>query len=256
MMGEFTVQYKKRTGRKFNVRNRHIRCLAHIINLATQALISTQSKTKYFNPHQIKEHLPNTSVADCDELGLICAIVVKERSSSQRKDLFKTIQVRDANKSGKKKWQPVQLLLDMKVRWGSSYIMLHRTESLRVHVDTFVYELGLKAESIEKWAKIDALKLTNEEWGRVGIFCSLLGHTDKAQQAFSSVHVPTLFNAVPAVEALHSVWHNQSTKSKYAPFHDALNAATAKLGEYYEKTADSNAHILAMGMCSSSNSHM
>jgi hypothetical protein len=53
------------------------RCLAHIINLATQALISTKSKTKYYNPHDIDEHVPETTGSDRDELGLVRAIVVK-----------------------------------------------------------------------------------------------------------------------------------------------------------------------------------
>lgn len=37
-------------------------------------------------------------------------------------------------------------------------------------------------------------------------------------------------------------------KVKYSPFEDALDAAAAKLAEYYEKTAESDAHILAMGL--------
>lgn len=43
------------------------------------------------------------------------------------------------------------------------------------HVDMFVYMLGTKAETPDKQKKIDALRLTNEEWERVGMFCSLLG---------------------------------------------------------------------------------
>jgi len=54
-----------------------LRCLAHIINLATQALISTRSKAKYYNPHEADAHVPETSSSKGDELGLIHAIVVK-----------------------------------------------------------------------------------------------------------------------------------------------------------------------------------
>lgn len=71
------------------------RCLAHIINLATQALISTHSKSKYYNPHDPTAHeLPVTTIYTPpavnnangeepvpqilrDELGLVRAIVVK-----------------------------------------------------------------------------------------------------------------------------------------------------------------------------------
>lgn len=82
------------------------------------------------------------------------------------------------------------------------------------------------------------------------VACQLINfdaqHADKAQQAFSSVRVPTLFNAIPAIESLHAAWDNRSKKSKYAPFHPALEAASEKLNDYYEKTADSDAHVFAM----------
>ena len=42
-----------------------------------QALISTCSKAKYYNPHALDEHVPDTNGTDCDEIGLIHAIVVK-----------------------------------------------------------------------------------------------------------------------------------------------------------------------------------
>ena len=96
------------------------------------------------------------------------------------------------------------------------------------------------------------------------MFCHLLGvhqnytflastsiipfqHADKAQQAFSAAKIPLLHNALPAVEALHAAWSKRAEKWKYAVFKDALDAATQKLNDYYQKTAESDAHILAMG---------
>lgn len=51
-------------------------------------------------------------------------IFLQARSSSQRKEVFKQIQVN-------KNIPAVQLLLDMKVRWGSTYVMLDRAELRR-----------------------------------------------------------------------------------------------------------------------------
>ena len=48
-------------------------CLAHIINLATQALIGTYSKSPYFDPKHPDAHLP----MERDEIGLVRSIVVK-----------------------------------------------------------------------------------------------------------------------------------------------------------------------------------
>jgi hypothetical protein len=56
------------------------RCLAHIINLATQALIATRSKSKYYNPHDLDEHIPDLDAQERDEIGLVRAIVVKVSS--------------------------------------------------------------------------------------------------------------------------------------------------------------------------------
>lgn len=97
-------------------------CLAHIINLATQSLISTRSKSKYYSPDTEDAHLPDLNAYDRDEVGLVRAISVKARSSAQRKELFRFVQVQE-------KVKPLQLLIDMKVRWGSTYVMLTRAES-------------------------------------------------------------------------------------------------------------------------------
>ena len=48
-------------------------CLAHVINLATQKLISTYSKSPHFDPKQPDAHVPTSR----DEVGLIRSIVVK-----------------------------------------------------------------------------------------------------------------------------------------------------------------------------------
>lgn len=182
------------------------RCLAHIVNLATQALITTRSKSKHYNPHELDEHIPDVDAFERDEIGLVRSIVVKvshftvmllkednilktlkERSSSQRKQLFKSVQMRAGV-------NPVQLLLDMKVRWSSTHVMLKRILSRRSVsttfqivsndnlinslqcVDTFVYEMGCIAgrESIEKRRKIDSLRLAAGEWERVKTFEKLL----------------------------------------------------------------------------------
>ncbi|KAH9013685.1 hypothetical protein EDB84DRAFT_1444172 [Lactarius hengduanensis] len=54
------------------------RCLAHIINLATQALITTRSKSKFYDGNQDDDDLPEDLGASVrDEVGLIRTICVK-----------------------------------------------------------------------------------------------------------------------------------------------------------------------------------
>jgi hypothetical protein len=57
----------------------NLRCLAHIINLAMQALISTHSKSKHYNPAEPDVDLAAARGSDCDEVGLVRAICVKVR---------------------------------------------------------------------------------------------------------------------------------------------------------------------------------
>lgn len=55
-------------------------CLAHVINLATQAFIAGYSKTKYFDPEKPDDHNPDIDAPDRDVVGLVRAITVKVMS--------------------------------------------------------------------------------------------------------------------------------------------------------------------------------
>ena len=107
------------------------------------------------------------------------------RSSAQRKALFKAVQERSGI-------HPCQLLLDMKARWSSTYVMLIRAESRRQvsslfslslvtytysvlqAVDNFVHDLRLEETNNEKRRELAAFALDEEEWTRVRLFCNLL----------------------------------------------------------------------------------
>jgi len=47
---------------------------------------------------------------------------------------------------------------------------------------------------------------------------------------------------------MYSAWQKASEKPRYSVFRPALEAAMAKLDEYYQRTAASDAHIIAMGL--------
>ena len=57
-------------------------CLAHVINLATQAFISAYSKAPHFDPQNPDNHIPDTNngAGLRDEVGLVRAICVKVRT--------------------------------------------------------------------------------------------------------------------------------------------------------------------------------
>ncbi|KAN0118456.1 hypothetical protein V8E52_005186 [Russula decolorans] len=199
MMEEFAARLKASTGKKYKWRKQKINCLAHVINLTTQALIAIYSKSPHFDPKNPEAHIPTSH----DEVGLVRAIVVKECSSSKRKQIWHMVQT-------KNKLKPLQLILDVKVHWSSTYLMLDRAERKKECVNDFINELYWDEKDQAKRYKICNLKLTDDEWARVSAFLGLLSHADNAQQAFSSEQASTLHLAIPALEALHRAWSTRS----------------------------------------------
>lgn len=117
------------------------RCHTHIINLATQAVISAYRKSKFYGKDPEEDITPDDAgMIEREDIGIICTICIKvclfilsiclhfrneyiqAHSSAQRKQDFKTIQYRH-------KINPIQLILDMKVRWSLTYVMLTHAES-------------------------------------------------------------------------------------------------------------------------------
>ncbi|EDR00881.1 uncharacterized protein LACBIDRAFT_312828 [Laccaria bicolor S238N-H82] len=175
-----------------------------------------------------------------DVIGLVRAITVKARSSAKRKERLKNLQTCAGRTS------TLTLLLDMKVRWSSTYNMLSRALQLREYIKDFIYETGREEPDLEKRAKIDKLILSDDEWTLVKLVVELLGFADCAQQAFSYDDSPTLHSGIPALEALHKAWSSRAKRPKYQDFTEALAAAAEKIEEYYEKTSTSHAYTLVM----------
>jgi hypothetical protein len=92
MMKELAMCLKNNTDKKYDWKKQKIKfvysltgsfqiltadsCLAHVINLTTQMLISTYSNSPHFDLKQPDVHIPTSR----DEVGLVRAIVVKVRS--------------------------------------------------------------------------------------------------------------------------------------------------------------------------------
>ncbi|KIK16191.1 hypothetical protein PISMIDRAFT_48578, partial [Pisolithus microcarpus 441] len=249
MMQEFADRIVSNTGVSFDPKKRRLRCMAHIINLATQAFLAAHSKSKHFDPAD-----PDTDLTaavrdgvDCDEVGLVRAIVVKERSSAKHKELFRCLQMcTDDGRELQNPGVPLQLLLDMKVRWSSTFLMLRRALDLKKDVNRFVRHLSLQERDADKCRKIMELELTEVEWVRMQLLLSLLSYAEKAQHAFSSEQGLALHTALPALEALHKAWSTRKSSAKYRDFTSGLNAGLTKVSVYYERTATSDAHIMAM----------
>ena len=190
--------------------------------------------------------------------------ITQERSSAKRKQLFQTIQQQD--KPNHPPWErPLQLILNMPVRWSSTYLMLDHAEKLKdvsgfacciifvnlfftQDVDSFVYKIVGAEKDQEKHSKLQDLQLMDKEWTCVSMLLGLLAKAEYAQQSFSSDCSLATHLALPALKSLHKAWHTWTTKVEYAGFQPALEAGINKIISYYEKTMDSDAYIMAMCM--------
>lgn len=235
-----------------------LRCLAHIVNLATQALLNAHSRSHAYDPKNPDADLIATVTraggAQRDEVGVVRTICVKERSSAKRKEIFQKIQMQDKVNHPARK-QPLQLLLDMPVRWSSTYLMLERADHLKDDVDSFVHEIAAAERDRERRQKLMNLQLTDDEWFRICTLLALLGKSEQAQQSFSSDRGPAVHLALPALEALHKAWHSRSLKRDYVDFWEGLEAGVKKIAGYYEKSAESDVYIMAMRTHSHSTSY-
>jgi hypothetical protein len=73
-------------------------------------------------------------------------------------------------------------------------------------------------------------------------------HADDAQQVFSTASLPTLQHTLSTLKKLYASWEKASSKPLYHAFTPALAAGMMKLNTYYQRSANSDAHIMAMGI--------
>ena len=264
MMVKFVKQIEHATGKPFNGKRCHvsvsnifilygpaltlsIRCLAHIVNLATQAFLGAHSKLKAYDPKSPNNKLIAKWGAQQDEVRVVWTIMVKEQSSAKQKQLFLTIQTQDKPDHPPCE-HPFQLLLDMPICWFSTFLMLDPAETLKVDVDMFVQKLVAAEWDHDQWMKMMNLLLTDEEWACIHVLLALLGKAKEAQHSFSSDRGPAIHLAIPGLEALHKAWYLHANKAKYMDFWMGLEASVTKITKYYERSVDSDVYIMAMCM--------
>ncbi|KAJ2919527.1 hypothetical protein MD484_g940, partial [Candolleomyces efflorescens] len=211
----------------WNYRTCHIHCLAHIINLATQVLITTYSKTSHINTE--------STAADVDS-----ALDNLSNVSLHVDALIKDLQAKNDVKI------PLALILDMKVQWSSTFAMLKQAYNLCEYINDFVFKIAQEELSADKARVLRELCVTEEEWTQINKVLKILKHTDEAQHAVSSETELALFHTLPALEHLHKTWTSMAEKPKYFYYHTTINNALAKINTYYNKTSLVNAYNMSM----------
>ncbi|CAB5370059.1 unnamed protein product [Rhizophagus irregularis] len=160
---------------EFTAYNNHIRCLAHIINLAAQDALSTL-KVKYVENEN--ELLNNDEVSEV--VPKLRKLVVKIHASPQRREKFSR-QCEAAHLPDK------ELVVDVKTRWNSTFEMIERSLELREALDN----IAIADRDLRKWEIIDA------EWDLLKQIKKLLYIFLRATLYISHGRYPTIENSIP-----------------------------------------------------------
>jgi hypothetical protein len=217
----------------FKKKEQHVRCMAHVTNLAVQALL------RELRAEAVSVESSLDTATQAEQLPCITKIrrsVVKTRSTPQRRNEFKSLC--DASGTPRK-----ELILDVRTRWNSTHAMIERACELRVPLSNL--------------AKIspDLSELSNEEWELLHVVAQVLGVFKEVTQPLCADSYPTLNEAVQAYNHLlddlegflgqrneeedgraKAAIIDQCSPANKRALTDAIQAAHDKLRVYYSDT--------------------
>ena len=195
----------------------HVRCTAHIINLAVQAFLkgmgaeALDDEDAYANQRDIKKQ---------PFVGRLRQLLVKIRGSPQRRERF-------ARHCEVSELVPKQLIIDVRTRWNSTYDMVDRALELR--------------EPLQNMAMVDPdlqrYSLNDGEWQRLLNMRKILHIFKIATNHLTASSHPTLAIAVPIYNYVLDKLEDYSDSSNKGNFFgSAIEAAIDKLKSYYINT--------------------
>ena len=200
----------------FSVAQNRVRCAAHAINLAVQALL-----------HELKAE-PPASEDDCLGDGnleasvALCVprlrrLVVQIRASPQRRErLALRCEALDVKVKS--------LVADMPVRWNSTFAMLKRALELRMPIECVV--------ASDRELRRNAL--SEDEWALLEIISQLLEVFDRGTKVLCAESHPTLPAVMPVYNGLMKALEDFCGKyGRRRIIATATKAAMDKLQEYY-----------------------
>jgi ribosomal protein S27E len=206
-------------GVPFDRNSMHVRCIAHVINLAVQDFLGTLNAAAM----DCGDAYDGQYSADAGHLGFIPRLrklVIDLRDTPQRRERF-------ANQCKTDQVDPKQLILDVRTRWNSTHNMIERALELRKPLDNMAMDDPGLAE----------YKLTAEEWDLLKDILGFLKVFKTASNHLCAASHPTLSTAVPVYNYLLDKLEDYRDSYKGpGAVKEAANAAIDKLKRYYSKT--------------------
>jgi hypothetical protein len=202
----------------FNSTDYRVRCLAHIINLACQDMISAAESYEYEKDDADSEDGEADEIDDPEERRSTSNFIKKVReavsgirSSPQRREIFRT----QCTTFGIKH---KNLILDVPTRWNSTLDMLERALELKM-------ALSSTLTCIKPLTKY---KLKCYEWKRVQELTRLLTPFRSATRMISNSHSPTLSRSSAVYQALLSHLTTNTEERACVPSGSRTITATGK----------------------------
>ncbi|KAF9537663.1 hypothetical protein CPC08DRAFT_651679, partial [Agrocybe pediades] len=204
-------------------------CFPHIVNLACKAVVSALANMSYV------EDEPDAA----EPIGAVRSLVRAVRVSSLRRQHFAQI--------CKSQNVQLQLLRDVDTRWSSILYMIDRALALEKPLD-----LACTSQDFPDLARY---RLSSAQWDALAevreiLIASPCSVPEAFQQKLSAEKTPTLCNAVPAFDAMVSMWKSYQTDMGY-PFDDAIQEGIDKLNAYHDRIRLVPAYTMSMCKCAS-----
>ena len=210
----------------FSKKEGHVRCAAHVLNIAVQALL----EKLHAEATEVEEEClaSDSQVSTLASVQKLRKLIARIRASPQRVEKL----ARQCEASGVPKRRA---LMDVKNRWGSTYKMLERAMLLR---EPLTHVAASEAE-------LCGLILTDDEWRLVAEIRWLLQVFEGATEMICASKRPTLTSAIPIYNALiRSCEEFAEGSAESGILSGAVGAARSKLCAYYAK-ADAAAYSVA-----------
>ncbi|CAG7734029.1 unnamed protein product, partial [Allacma fusca] len=221
-------------GVKYDPQHQRVRCLAHILNLATKAVLANVACVN--QPRTTRERNCGYNFIEKIRIG-----IQKIRSSPQRRGRF-------GDQCHVAKITPKELILDCPTRWDSTLDMLERCAEMRI---PFEFTLSTIPE-------LTAYQPDEEEWARTDQVIALLKPIRDMTKMLSTGSSPTVSKCLSVyqnlldhfdkiIEPETPTGSRRSVTSKFIQEQWLINAATAgkeKLLKYYPST-DGLAYIVS-----------
>ncbi|KAF8151682.1 hypothetical protein B0H34DRAFT_664757, partial [Crassisporium funariophilum] len=203
-----------------------LRCFPHIVNLACKAVLVALARSEYVDDSEG----PDATVdKHGDPIVTLRSLIRAIRASSLRRQHFAQIT--------KNHGFDLQLLRDVDTRWSSTLYMIERALLLEKPLDALAF--SREFEDLQRY------QLSQAQWDALAIVREILLVPDAFQQKLSAEKTPTLCNAIPAFDAMVSIWKElQETWGE--PFSTIIQAGIDKLNAYHDRIDLVPAYTISM----------